>query len=56
MQGQFVAYLNSLTAMGVDGYRIDAAKHLLPAELQTMLGQHATRPRSWARRSSSRTR
>ncbi|MGC3996128.1 MAG: alpha-amylase family glycosyl hydrolase [Anaeromyxobacter sp.] len=37
VQGQFVAYLDSLIAMGVDGFRIDAAKHILPSELQTIL-------------------
>ncbi|MGC3999377.1 MAG: alpha-amylase family glycosyl hydrolase [Anaeromyxobacter sp.] len=37
VQGQFRAYLNSLIAMGVDGFRIDASKHIKPGELQTIL-------------------
>jgi alpha-amylase len=39
VQGQFAAYLTSLINMGVDGFRIDAAKHILPNELAAMIAQ-----------------
>ncbi|WP_305785759.1 carbohydrate-binding module family 20 domain-containing protein [Symbioplanes lichenis] len=32
-------YLNSLTALGVDGFRVDAAKHMPAADLQAIYGQ-----------------
>lgn len=38
-------YLKKLTAMGVDGFRIDAAKHIRPSELDSIMAQ-AGRP--WA--------
>lgn len=39
-------YLKKLVAMGVDGFRIDAAKHIRPSELDTILGK-ANRPWSF---------
>lgn len=38
-------YMNKLKGMGVDGFRIDAAKHIRPAELDTIMAK-AGRP--WA--------
>jgi alpha-amylase len=43
VQGQFKTYLNDLVSIGVDGFRIDAAKHILPTELAAVLaGSTAT--------------
>lgn len=39
-------YLKKLVAMGVDGFRIDAAKHIRPSELDTVLAK-ANRPWSF---------
>ncbi|MDN3641036.1 alpha-amylase family glycosyl hydrolase [Simiduia curdlanivorans] len=39
-------YLKKLTAMGVDGFRIDAAKHIRPSELDTVMAK-ANRPWSF---------
>lgn len=39
-------YMKKLTAMGVAGFRIDAAKHIRPAELDTILAK-ANRPWSF---------
>jgi alpha-amylase len=36
VQGQIVNYLKDLLSMGVDGFRIDAAKHQQPAALQSI--------------------
>ena len=36
-RAQVVAYLDKLLSLGVDGFRIDAAKHQAPASLQAML-------------------
>ncbi len=33
VQGELAGYLNSLTAIGVDGFRVDAAKQIAPADL-----------------------
>ncbi|MFZ6749198.1 alpha-amylase family glycosyl hydrolase [Undibacterium sp. Ren11W] len=37
VQGQVKNYLNTLIAMGVDGFRFDAAKHIQQVELQTIV-------------------
>ena len=37
VQGQVKNYLTTLIAMGMDGFRFDAAKHIQQAELQTMV-------------------
>jgi alpha-amylase len=37
VQGQVTNYLNKLLTLGVDGFRIDAAKHMQPAALQSIL-------------------
>jgi alpha-amylase len=36
VRGQIAGYLNRLTALGVDGFRIDAAKHISPADLSAI--------------------
>jgi alpha-amylase len=33
VQGELAGYLNSLTSMGVDGFRVDSAKQIAPADL-----------------------
>ena len=38
VQQRIADYLTSLLAMGVRGFRIDAAKHMAPAELDTIIG------------------
>jgi alpha-amylase len=38
VQGQIKNYFNKLVAMGVDGIRIDAAKHMQPAHIAAILG------------------
>lgn len=37
VQGQIKNYLNKLLGLGVDGFRFDAAKHMQPSDLQTIL-------------------
>jgi alpha-amylase len=37
VRGQVVNYLNALLALGIDGFRIDAAKHQAAASLQAIL-------------------
>ncbi len=38
VQRILATYLSSLVAIGVDGFRIDAAKHMWPSDLQAILG------------------
>lgn len=38
-QGQIAQYLTSLINLGVDGFRIDAAKHMWASDLQAILAQ-----------------
>jgi alpha-amylase len=38
VRGQIVNYLNALLALGIDGFRIDAAKHQAAASLQAIMG------------------
>jgi alpha-amylase len=38
VRGQVVNYLDALLALGIDGFRIDAAKHQAAASLQAILG------------------
>src|SRR6185369_16344546 len=45
VQGQVINYLNTLLDMGVDGFRIDAAKHQQPSALQSIFNTvKATHP------------
>ena len=37
VQGQIKSYLNKLVAMGADGVRFDAAKHMAPADLAAIM-------------------
>ncbi|MCO8274312.1 alpha-amylase family glycosyl hydrolase [Actinoplanes sp. TRM 88003] len=39
VRGKLVAYLNDLISLGVDGFRVDAAKHMPVADLQAIYGQ-----------------
>jgi alpha-amylase len=43
VRAQLAAYLNDLLSLGVDGFRIDAAKHVPAADLRAILAQ-LTRP------------
>ncbi len=38
VRGRLTAYLNDLVSLGVDGFRVDAAKHMPVADLQAILG------------------
>lgn len=38
VRGKLTAYLNDLVSLGVDGFRVDAAKHLPAADLAAMVG------------------
>jgi len=38
VRGKLTAYLNDLVSLGVDGFRVDAAKHLPAADLAAILG------------------
>ena len=38
VRGKLTAYLNDLVSLGVDGFRIDAAKHLPAADLAAIVG------------------
>lgn len=37
VQGQIRAYLSKLVGMGIDGVRLDAAKHIAPADIKAIL-------------------
>ncbi len=39
VRGRLAAYLNDLVSLGVDGFRVDAAKHLPAADLANILGR-----------------
>ncbi len=39
VRSKLSAYLSSLVAMGIDGFRLDSAKHMWPADVQASLGQ-----------------
>jgi alpha-amylase len=39
VQSKLAAYLSDLLAIGVRGFRIDAAKHMAPADVKALLGQ-----------------
>ena len=39
VRGKLTAYLNDLVSLGVDGFRVDAAKHMPVADLQAILGR-----------------
>jgi alpha-amylase len=39
VRGKLVGYLNDLIGLGVDGFRVDAAKHMPVADLQAIYGQ-----------------
>lgn len=39
VQGKLAAYLSELLALGVRGFRIDAAKHMAPADIRAFLAQ-----------------
>jgi alpha-amylase len=38
VRGKLAAYLASLVNLGVDGFRLDAAKHMWPADIHAILG------------------
>jgi alpha-amylase len=39
VRGQIAQYLSSLISMGVDGFRVDAAKYMWPADLEAIFAQ-----------------
>ncbi|MFL0799072.1 MAG: alpha amylase C-terminal domain-containing protein [Agarilytica sp.] len=39
VQDQIAGYINKLTAMGIDGYRVDAAKHIAPWDIEAILNK-----------------
>ncbi|WP_299586608.1 alpha amylase C-terminal domain-containing protein [uncultured Microbulbifer sp.] len=39
VQGKLAGYLNKLKGMGIDGFRIDAVKHMSPGDLQAIVNQ-----------------
>ncbi|RBP53206.1 carbohydrate-binding module family 20 domain-containing protein [Arenicella xantha] len=39
VRSKIIGFLNGLTAMGVKGYRIDAAKHMAPADIQNIVSR-----------------
>jgi alpha-amylase len=44
VRGKLVGYLNDLIGLGVDGFRVDAAKHVPVADLQAVYGQLSGTP------------
>jgi alpha-amylase len=44
VQAKLAGYLSELLALGVRGFRLDAAKHVAPADLSAILAQVAPRP------------
>ncbi|MEE2522369.1 carbohydrate binding domain-containing protein [Pseudarthrobacter sp. J75] len=45
VQGRIAGYLNDLVALGVDGFRIDAVKHIAAADMQGILAKVNDRAR-----------
>lgn len=45
MQSTIAAYLNHLIALGVDGFRVDAAKHIAESDLAAIKSK-LTNPKS----------
>lgn len=43
-QDKIAGYLKNLMSMGVDGFRIDAAKHMQPSDIQSILGKAGNPP------------
>ena len=43
VRGRLTAYLDDLMSLGVDGFRVDAAKHVEPADLAAVFGATARR-------------
>ena len=43
-QDKIAGYLKNLMSMGVDGFRIDAAKHMQPSDIQAILGKAGNPP------------
>ncbi len=39
VQDQIANYINTLTAMGVDGFRVDGAKHIAPWDIEAILNK-----------------
>jgi alpha-amylase len=44
VRGKLVGFLNDLISLGVDGFRVDAAKHVPVADLQAIYGQLSGSP------------
>src|SRR5512138_3414286 len=44
VRGKIAGYLNDLISLGVDGFRVDAAKHIPVADLQAIYGQLSGSP------------
>ena len=44
VRGKLVTYLNDLISLGVDGFRVDAAKHMPVGDLQAIYGQLSGTP------------
>ncbi|WP_433360249.1 carbohydrate-binding module family 20 domain-containing protein [Streptosporangium sp. CA-115845] len=44
VRNQIAGYLNKLTSLGVDGFRIDAAKHINPGDLAAIKGKLTSSP------------
>ena len=44
VRGKIAGYLNDLIGLGVDGFRVDAAKHMPVADLQAIYGQLSGTP------------
>ncbi|WP_229074655.1 carbohydrate-binding module family 20 domain-containing protein [Actinoplanes sp. DH11] len=47
VRGKIAGYLNDLTSMGVDGFRIDAAKHMSAADLAGIKSKLSNRNAYW---------
>ncbi len=50
VQNRIIDYLNRLVAMGVAGFRIDAAKHMYPVDIETIIDNVDNRPLSYGGR------
>ncbi len=53
VRGRIAAYLDDLASLGVDGYRIDAAKHMAAADLAAIKAKTRNPARTGSRRRSS---
>ena len=48
VRNKIAEYMNNLIDIGVAGFRVDAAKHMWPGDLQAILGKLKNAREEWA--------